>query len=59
MRALDWSIGFERVALSRYLGDAPWLMGGTGRTGALPVDDQHKTRAIMWEIVFAIMRCRS
>ena len=30
-----------------------------GRAVALPVDDQHDTRAMMREIVLAIMRCRS
>jgi hypothetical protein len=45
------------------LGDAPKLIGGAGdllgRTVALPVDDQHETRAMMREIVLAIMKCRS
>jgi hypothetical protein len=63
LRAPDWLIGFERAALSRHLGDAPWLISGaghlSGRAGALPVEDQHKTRAMKREIVFAIMKCRS
>jgi hypothetical protein len=55
-------IGFERAALSLYLGNAPRLVGSaghlSGRAAALPVDDQHETRAMMREIVVAIMRCR-
>jgi hypothetical protein len=55
-------IGFERAALSRYLGDAPTLIGGavdlSGGAAALPVDDQRETRAMMRENVLAIMRCR-
>jgi hypothetical protein len=55
-------IGFKRMALSLYFGDASWLIGGaghlSGRAGALPVEDQHKTRAMMREIVFTIMKCR-
>jgi hypothetical protein len=30
-----------------------------GRAVALPVDDQHETRAMMREVVLAIMRYRS
>jgi hypothetical protein len=63
LRAPDWLIGFERAALSRYLGDASRLIGGagdlSGRAAALPVDDQRETCAMMREIVLAIMRCRS
>jgi hypothetical protein len=57
----DRFIGFEREALSLYLG-TPKLTGGAGdllgRAAALPVDDQHKTRAMMQEILLAIMKCR-
>ena len=64
MRAPDWLIGFERAALSRYLGDAPRLIGGAGdlpgRAGSVPVEDQRETRTMMMrETVLAIMRCRS
>ncbi len=49
--------------LSWYLGGAARLTGGvehlSGRAAALPVDDQHETRAMMRGIVLAIMRCRS
>jgi hypothetical protein len=45
------------------LGDAPRLVGGaedqSGRAVALPVDDQHETRAMMREIVLAIMSYQS
>ncbi len=62
-RAPDWFVGPGQALLSRYLGDAPRLTGGAvdllGRTAALPVDDQHDTRAMMRENVLAIMRCRS
>jgi hypothetical protein len=62
-RVPDWLIGSGRALLSRYLGDAPRLIGGAGdllgRVVALPVDDQHETRAMMREIVLAIMRYRS
>ena len=63
LRAPDWLIGFERASRSRYLGDAPWLMGGaghlSGRGAASPVDDQRGTHAMMREIVLALMRYRS
>jgi hypothetical protein len=31
----------------------------SGRTEGLPVDDRGETRAMMREVVFAVMRCRS
>jgi hypothetical protein len=62
-RAPDGLVGVFRAMLSRYLGGVPWLTGvvehPSGRAAALPVDDQHDTRAMMREIVLAIMRCRS
>ena len=62
LRTRDRVIGFEGAARTLCLGDT-WSVtcaAGrlSGRAGALPVDDQRKTRAMMREIVFTIMKYR-